>query len=203
MTGAVPPEVPPGSPPGDPLWSTAADDRARVDGLSAQVEALEDLVADLLEQKAAATGQVVGAAGGWAGSHRGPPVDGEPEAVQPRRYGCVADFVTLYFSLRFTRSKAGGRWCWCPRWWDHPEAVSRLTALWLSWERLHPQPGIGRSLWYRDHLDHHLPILMGQDGPFRECSDSYHGRPKPEVLSLVGPPDGHRVRLDVPRTAGR
>ena len=23
---------------------------------------------------------------------------------------------------------------WCAQWWKHPEAVCRLTALWLSWE---------------------------------------------------------------------
>ncbi len=61
---------------------------------------------------------------------------------------------------------------WCPQWWRHPEAVSRLEALWRAWEtcRVAPDP-TAMSTWWRDHADHHLEMLMeGTRSPFRQCS---------------------------------
>ncbi len=45
---------------------------------------------------------------------------------------------------------------WCARWWEHPQAVARLHALWVAWQELTtPEAGgwTGPSVWHRDHLD--------------------------------------------------
>ncbi|MGI5521705.1 DUF4913 domain-containing protein [Micromonospora sp. CA-259024] len=49
----------------------------------------------------------------------------------------------------------------------HDEAVTRLTALWYGWEQAH-LPMTGMLPWLRE-LDHQLPVLYGDDGPFRNA----------------------------------
>ncbi len=90
---------------------------------------------------------------------------GVPEPV----FSCVEDWVAEYFLPMFRRP-LGGMYRWCPQWWAHLEAVSRLTALWRSWEAMRLEPATGIGDWYGAHLDHHLPILLGPDGPFCQCS---------------------------------
>ena len=75
------------------------------------------------------------------------------------------------------RRTLGGEYRWCAQWWRHDEAVSRLKALWHAWEVLRLQPGTGIGTWYREHLDHQLPILMGARGPFYQCSETVHREP--------------------------
>ena len=75
------------------------------------------------------------------------------------------------------RRTLGGEYRWCHQWWQHDEAISRLTALWHAWEVLRLQPGTGIGTWYRDHLDHQLPILMGARGPFYQCSETATANP--------------------------
>jgi len=61
---------------------------------------------------------------------------------------------------------------WCPRWWEHPQAVARLHALWLAWQELTtPEAGgyTGPSVWHRDHLDQCIAQLRAPDGPFAAC----------------------------------
>ncbi|WP_433474149.1 DUF4913 domain-containing protein [Spirillospora sp. CA-142024] len=61
---------------------------------------------------------------------------------------------------------------WCTRWWEHPEALARLHALWLAWQSLTDSPSCGHtgpSIWHRDHLDPALARLRAPDGPFARC----------------------------------
>lgn len=100
-----------------------------------------------------------------------------PDAKAPEPvYTAVEDWVTGYFLPMFRRT-LGGEYRWCAQWWQHGEAISRLTSLWHAWEVLRLQPGTGIALWYRDHLDHQLPILMGARGPFYQCSETAHREP--------------------------
>jgi Domain of unknown function (DUF4913) len=96
-----------------------------------------------------------------------------PEPV----YNAVEDWVIDYFLPMFRRT-LGGEYRWCGQWWQHGEAISRLTSLWHAWEVLRLQPGTGIATWYRDHLDHQLPILMGARGPFYQCSETTHREPR-------------------------
>jgi uncharacterized protein DUF4913 len=93
-------------------------------------------------------------------------------ALQPL-YGGVEHWVTGFFLPIFKRP-LGGEYRWCQEWWQHAEAITRLTALWHSWEALRLQPGTGMASWLRDHLDHHLPVLMGRSGPFAQCNEDEH-----------------------------
>jgi Domain of unknown function (DUF4913) len=95
-----------------------------------------------------------------------------PEPV----YYALEDWLTGYFLPMFRRT-LGGEYRWCHQWWQHGEAISRLTSLWHAWEVLRLQPGTGIATWYRDHLDHQLPILMGPRGPFYQCSETTHREP--------------------------
>lgn len=159
------------------LRATDADDRARVAGLAARLRELEALVEELvngLPQAAAAEPDRS------ADAPHGGPV-----------HASLGDFVTAYLTPMFTRPTLGGRWTWCPQWWEHAEAVNRLAALWHSWETLHHQRGTALGSWYRDHLDHQLPILMGPDGPFRDCTTGHYSVEPKELPNL--PPQENAV----------
>ncbi|MEU0360429.1 DUF4913 domain-containing protein [Streptomyces cyaneofuscatus] len=73
---------------------------------------------------------------------------------------------------------------WCPRWWEHHEAVARLYGLWMAWQA---QTGGGSDLrgpavWHRDFLDPVMNSLRDPIGPFAGCKPGSH-RPKdiPEI----------------------
>ena len=112
--------------------------------------------------------------------------DDLPEPV----YASVQDWVSEHF-LPMYRRPLGGEFRWCPQWWRHAEAITRLTALWQSWEAMRLQPGTGTANWLRDHLDHQLPVLLGRSGPFAQCSRgrarrAAHRRSRPAAPRLVG-----------------
>ncbi len=67
---------------------------------------------------------------------------------------------------------------WCPCWFEHPEARIRLELLWLSWEACRSRP-LGALDWHRDVLDHHLPILLSDRGPFAACTPARHEPSQP------------------------
>jgi hypothetical protein len=115
------------------------------------------------------------------------PSEEEEELPEPV-YGTVEEFVTERFVPMFRRP-LGGDLRWCAQWWLHAEAISRLTALWYAWETLRLEPGTGMAVWYRDHLDHQLPILMGARGPFAKCTEDEHN--EPEQMPLVPAPEGY------------
>ncbi|GAC85220.1 hypothetical protein GP2_031_00320 [Gordonia paraffinivorans NBRC 108238] len=100
--------------------------------------------------------------------------DGEAadEAAAPEpEFTSVYEFVEthlVYLYARKVAHKQDRRWC--PRWFEHPEAVSRLEALWRAYESLRLDPGTGMSVWWRDHADHHMSALFATDGPFEGCS---------------------------------
>lgn len=113
----------------------------------------------------------------------------EPDAAGGElAFKSVDAFVDDLLLPTYRRKVDGRSLTWCTKWERHPEAVVRLEALWRSWEHLRLDPALGMSVWLRDHLDHHLPILLAATGPFRGCS----------------PERGHQPRLnsfDVEQTA--
>lgn len=82
-------------------------------------------------------------------------------------FGSVDEFVREQLSVTYRRvvgpsNRTARRWA--AQWWRYPEAIARLEALWRSWEHLRLDGATGSSTWWRDHLDHHMPILMSADG---------------------------------------
>ena len=116
-----------------------------------------------------------------------PPPESSAESPPRPVYGSVDEWVTSHFLPMFRRS-LGGEFRWCAQWWQHAEAITRLTALWHSWEAMRLQPGTGMAAWLRDHLDHQLPVLLGRTGPFSMCSEDEHIEPR--QAHTRPPPDG-------------
>ncbi|PVW03042.1 DUF4913 domain-containing protein [Microbacterium sp. Gd 4-13] len=82
---------------------------------------------------------------------------------------------------------ASAEFRWAARWWESPEAVARLEAIWRAWEHLRQDAATGSSTWWAEHADHHMPILMSPTGPFAKSEDTNkHGEPLP----YEPPPDG-------------
>ena len=59
---------------------------------------------------------------------------------------------------------------WTSRWWAHPEAVMRLTALWMRYEQLRQaEPATYIETFLRGHGDYHMARLMAPEGVFDDC----------------------------------
>lgn len=63
---------------------------------------------------------------------------------------------------------------WCPEWFEHPEAISRLWALRRSWMEFVVQPGSAMTVYFRDYFDTTMDRLTGESGPFCVCSLAGH-----------------------------
>ena len=47
------------------------------------------------------------------------------------------------------------------------------------------------SVWWRDHADHHMAVLMDPDGPFATATEGEENKSKRgEPLPYVAPPEG-------------
>lgn len=97
--------------------------------------------------------------------------DTEPMDDEEPVFPDLDAFVSEHLSQLIRRRVNGTSLTWCPGWWKHPEAISRLDALWRAWEHLRLDPALGMSQWWLYHADPHLAALMDPDtGPFAACS---------------------------------
>ena len=104
----------------------------------------------------------------------------------------LATFVSELLAPMYRRSTAANSVTWCAEWWRHGEAIARLHALWRAWEHLRLDPATGMSVWFSDHADHHMRVLLDAEGPFKGCTPEKHSDrlaalpvtpPDPEVFS--------------------
>jgi len=108
---------------------------------------------------------------------------------EPRpEFASLWDFVSQWLLPTYRRISDHPNFAWCPQWWRHPEVVVRLDALWRSWEHLRLQPGTGMSVWLKDHLDHHMAVLLSQDGPMHRCKPTGHHERALEPIPSDTPP---------------
>ncbi|GGC17787.1 DUF4913 domain-containing protein [Cellulomonas carbonis] len=107
-------------------------------------------------------------------------------------FGSVDEFVREYLRNVYRRKIAGdGRTrVWAAEWWKYDEAVIRLEALWRAWEHLRQEPTTGMSVWWRDHADHHMAMLMDPDGPFAGAEGLNNSCKRGEPLPYAPPPAG-------------
>jgi len=97
-----------------------------------------------------------------------------PDAEVPvPAFATLDAWVTEYFAVVFSRS-IGGEIRWCPLWSDHPEALTRLEALWRSWETMRLDPNLGMATWLTNHLDPQLGALLSRSGTFAQCGLDRH-----------------------------
>jgi hypothetical protein len=111
--------------------------------------------------------------------------DGEPAGPH---FGSLLEFVIDGFAPVYCRATSPSV-RWCPRWWDHAEAIYRLEALWRTWELYRLEPRLGIASWLRDYLDPQLAALTSPGGPFAQCTDDRHSPIKP--LRTDYPPEGY------------
>ncbi|MFI6575240.1 DUF4913 domain-containing protein [Nocardiopsis sp. NPDC050513] len=96
-------------------------------------------------------------------------------------HGNAVDFFESYFRHVYKR-RVGIRnqYRWSARWWENPEALIRVDAVWRAWESLSADPSTGMSSWLRDHADYHMGILLSPDGPMGGAEDQNQaGEPLP------------------------
>jgi hypothetical protein len=113
------------------------------------------------------------------------------ESVVPQLfYGSVDEFVRerlIHMYKRKVGPQNDGHFRWAADWWNYPEALARLEALWRAWEHLRLDPATGSSIWWIEHADHHMPILLDPDGPFSKSTDrNEHGAPLPYAQPPAG-----------------
>ena len=96
-------------------------------------------------------------------------------------YLTLEEWVGEWLFPVYRRSVLGHDHVWCPQWWRHAEAVARLESLWRAWEHLRQDAATGLSVWFRDHADHHMTILLDADGPFKGCDGRHSNRPVAEL----------------------
>jgi len=89
-------------------------------------------------------------------------------------YGSAEDFLHEQLLPTYVREVDGRSARWCLEWFFHPEAVSRIEALWRAWEHLRLDGATGMSVWWRDHADHHMRVLLDPHGPFSRCDMKEH-----------------------------
>lgn len=110
------------------------------------------------------------------------------ELVPTLVFGSVDEFVREQLSYTYVRVVGPrGQRRWSAEWWRSAEATSRLESLWRAWEHLRQDGTTGMSSWWRDHLDHHMPVLMSPEGPFADSKDQ-NGPGEP--LPYKSPPPG-------------
>ena len=121
-----------------------------------------------------------------------PPPPPEPDAEPPQLvYPSVDWFVAEVLSPMWARPIDGRHLTWCPDWWKHSEAVTRLDALWRAWEHLRLDPATGMSVWLRDHADHHMRVLTDPDaGPFKGCNPDRGHATRLSPLRINEPVEG-------------
>ncbi|MBA3807277.1 MAG: DUF4913 domain-containing protein [Solirubrobacterales bacterium] len=106
-------------------------------------------------------------------------------------YPDVETFMRELLAPTYRRSLSANSLTWCPEWWRHAEAIARLEALWRAWEHLRLDPATGMSVWYRDHADHHMAVLLNADGPFKGCSpEKGHAQDRLAPLDSTPAPNG-------------
>lgn len=94
-------------------------------------------------------------------------VDRNDAAVDGPKYKTLPEWVEQHLAP-LIRRRLGGQLTWCATWWRHPEAVSRLNALWDEFEKARVEGTM--SAWWIYHCDPHLAVLMSRDnGPFMAC----------------------------------
>lgn len=79
---------------------------------------------------------------------------------------------------------------WCARWYEHPEAVTRLWVVRAAQIEAAEAGPLAVAAYLRDFFDYHLGILTDANGPFHDCSLTQHlaTNPEPRYLPTTDPP---------------
>lgn len=113
---------------------------------------------------------------------------GGAEAESPQLvFGSVVEFFREYLRKVYVRRITSTSTVWEAKWWEVDEALVRIESLWRAWEFLRLDAATGVSVWFRDHADYHMAVLMSPDGPF---AGSEEKTKRGELLPHKEPPEG-------------
>ena len=102
----------------------------------------------------------------------------QDEKVPEFVYRGVEDWVLNLLAPTIERrldAAGAGTLTWCPQWWQHPEAIARLEALWRAWEVCRDTDGEAPSRWFWQHCDPILAVLTdAKTGPMADCKPDHH-----------------------------
>ncbi len=166
-------------------WMRAAATEALTQNERARDRAVEE-VESAAEALAVAREHVAGkTAAEESSSNTAGPVEGD----QPKPfYDGPEEFLHEQLLPLYNRILDTKNGKWCRQWFLHPEAVSRVDALWRAWEHFRLDGTTGMSVWWKDHTDVHMAVLLSQKGPFHACSSTRHNAPEPFPCDIA--PEG-------------
>jgi hypothetical protein len=104
------------------------------------------------------------------------------------RFANVAEWVEQFLSTMIVRWPSQD-FLWCPQWWSHGEVVSRLTGLWITWEKARLGDAADINTWWLQQLDPHLAVITALGGPLTGCNQNDgHGGERAGLLVIPVPP---------------
>lgn len=139
-------------------------------GLVSAQEALAKAKRDLARRSRALLQAEADAADSSAADDALPPVEEAGQELRPLCYESVDSWVEGWLQPFWRRRQ--GRWC--RQWWAHAEALSRLSALWQTWELTRWESGRDMAIFYRDYVDRTMYELTAQNGTFEKCDWRKH-----------------------------
>jgi len=100
--------------------------------------------------------------GRFSSSDTETPVETPVEEQKPAElvYGSAEEFLHEQLLPTYVRDVDGRAAKWCLEWYYHQEAVTRVEALWRAWEHLRLDGATGISVWFKDHADHPMSVLL-------------------------------------------
>lgn len=85
----------------------------------------------------------------------------------------LVEFVNDVLLPRLTGLGGDRRSRWCRKWFEHPDAVHRLLGVYEAYLEV-VEGEMSWHVFYRDVLDHHIPILTeGVVGVFEPCAEGH------------------------------
>ncbi|MBR5951329.1 MAG: DUF4913 domain-containing protein [Actinomycetaceae bacterium] len=90
-------------------------------------------------------------------------------------YSDVHEFFERHISVIYRRN-IGGLMKWCPRWFDHPEALLHMSYLHASWEEANAKGAAALARWTIEIGYPMMDRLMHDKGPFDSCDDGHYVR---------------------------
>jgi hypothetical protein len=107
------------------------------------------------------------------------PADAPPEPRYPDLEAWVTQWLAPTVRREVNARKPGGILAWCPQWWRHAEAITRLEGLWRCWELARVAGAEGRPdafvTWWLTMADPTLAVLFDpEQGPFARCHRAGH-----------------------------
>lgn len=88
------------------------------------------------------------------------------EAEHPLAFETEEEWLTGWALPNFRRRLNKGEFRWDPEWWRYEEAITLITSLWLSFEKMRWEGATGMASYMRDYFYPLMGELTSPDGPF-------------------------------------